>query len=306
MNRHNFLRACEYGIVETVKKLLDESLVNAKSNRNGYTPLILASLNNNVDIVKLLIQFGCDIDEIDDKGNTALILASTRRHSDVINILLDNGANINHRNTKGETSLMLSHRDTLYKSVYYQDIIELLVIRGANFDICDNNGNTVFHQNFILEDPSLLIKNLKNINVKNQEGETPLMRAVLCGNHNLIELLINHGADISLKDLKNKNAMYMANGNSDLISIALLSGDYNFKDGKGHTLLKNACHRKDEKAILFLYERGADFNLKDNKGASAFDIFMTQHYSGKMASLQEKIILEKHIEEVDEQLVMNL
>lgn len=283
---YRFLDACEFGDTNTVKSLISSYNVNLRRYDRGATPLMFASMNGRKDIVEILVQFGVTVDDQNSEGNTALLFASSMRRMEIINILLDNGANINHQNKGEKTALMVSHNDEA----------ELLITRGANVDLQDSNGDTVLTKKYFNDYLSkLIVDKSTNLNIQNKKGETALMNAVVNRNHYLVELLIKRGANVSLTNSMNKTAMYMTYGKrdrEDRISIALLSGNYNFQDRNGNSLLNKACHLKNEKEIMFFYERGADFHLENNNGISAFDVFKMQNFSSEMKAFQEKIILE--------------
>lgn len=59
----------------------------------------------------------------------------------------------------------------------------------------------------------------------------------------------------------------------------------------------NSCLNKDEKMILFLFDNGADFHVKNNKGETAISILKRKrNLSPEIQALKEKIILEQQIE----------
>ncbi len=63
-----------------------------KQDNYGYTALIYAAINNNIEIVKLLLNAGADIDKQNNNGDTALILAAYNNNREIVEILLDYGA----------------------------------------------------------------------------------------------------------------------------------------------------------------------------------------------------------------------
>jgi len=81
------------GQLEIVRLLIKAGAdVNAK-NFYGSTPLIYASMNGNIDIVKMLIEVGADVNAKNKFGNTALMCAIRRnKNKEIINLLKRNGA----------------------------------------------------------------------------------------------------------------------------------------------------------------------------------------------------------------------
>ena len=79
-------------------------IINIKDTY-GDTPLICASIGDNLDVVKFLLEKGADIEAKDTYGNTPLILASVYNRFEIIKLLLEKGANIEAKNNYGGTFL---------------------------------------------------------------------------------------------------------------------------------------------------------------------------------------------------------
>ncbi len=56
---------------------------------NGNTSLIRATYNNNIEIVKLLLNAGADIDNQNNDGYTALIYAAYKNNKEIIELLIE-------------------------------------------------------------------------------------------------------------------------------------------------------------------------------------------------------------------------
>ena len=67
----------------------------AKSYADGMTALLHASSNNNLELVKLLVERGAFIDARNKDGNTALSIALANSNSQISDFLIENGANQN-------------------------------------------------------------------------------------------------------------------------------------------------------------------------------------------------------------------
>ena len=122
---------------------------NLREIKDGTTPLILiadigdvdiAEKNGHVEIVKLLLDHGAEVDVKDnDNGMTPLIYASLRGDESVVKLLLENGANINIKDNTGNTALMRTASSSAFRHIY---VAELLLKNGADITGKDNGGNT--------------------------------------------------------------------------------------------------------------------------------------------------------------------
>jgi len=98
--------------------------------------LISAAQKGDIDIVRILLDNGANINFKDNYGDTALMWASIEGHTDIVQLLLDMGANLYLQNNHGTTAILLA------SSNGNTDVVELLLDRGANPNIQNNNGNT--------------------------------------------------------------------------------------------------------------------------------------------------------------------
>ena len=98
--------------------------------------LINAVRRNNIELVKLLLDHGADINTRDKKGYTALIIATQYKYIVIIRLLLDRGADPNISSVYGDTPL-------IYASFGGRtDIVRLLLRYGADPNIQNRYGET--------------------------------------------------------------------------------------------------------------------------------------------------------------------
>lgn len=80
--------------------------VEDRGQKNECTPLMEAATNGHVDIIRLLISHGADVNAQSATGNTPLMLACIAGHVDAVKELIAHGANVEDHNENGHTPLM--------------------------------------------------------------------------------------------------------------------------------------------------------------------------------------------------------
>jgi serine/threonine-protein phosphatase 6 regulatory ankyrin repeat subunit B len=157
-----------YKVLESTNEGIDDT---GMFNSNGYTPLMEAVKDVNVQLVRSLLDEKSDPNIQNEEGDSALSLSITFEHLDVLKVLLNSGgnpeifdlkrkeslifrtmtpgkleytkalveagANVNAQDAVKNTSLMLSATLSQYDLSYY------LLINGADPTLENNWGNTV-------------------------------------------------------------------------------------------------------------------------------------------------------------------
>ena len=140
MNYHKIDNCLEL-IENDIKNSVDNNYNNKRNNKK-YNALILACINSNtcshIDVVKLLIKLGANINfNIDNKNIVSLTSLYTKTSSsiEVLELILNSGFNINNNST-----LM----NLCNKSKYHSNKnIKLLIKYGANINYRDSNNLSV-------------------------------------------------------------------------------------------------------------------------------------------------------------------
>lgn len=106
-----FLEACTSGQLKVAEQFVTEGQhpIDIK-NENGWTGLIMACFNENIELAKYLIANGADINATNHKGTTVFMYAKTpiqtkQNDTAFLAYLLDQGANINALDNKGKSVL---------------------------------------------------------------------------------------------------------------------------------------------------------------------------------------------------------
>jgi uncharacterized protein len=193
---------------------------NAQNATDGRTALINAAARGDLEVVKVLVQRGADVNVKDKQGYTALFHAIEAMYDDVALVLLSQpGLDPNARGLNGSTALLkYVWRDR-------KDAVEKLLEHRADVNAQDADGDAPLHgaaQNGNVEILNLLLDKGADPNVKNKLGGTPLMWAAVFGNETAAERLLERGADASLKDADGMTALDWARKNKRDKAAAVL------------------------------------------------------------------------------------
>lgn len=204
------------------------------------TPLMQASLAGQLEVARLLIAKGADIEARNRYGRTALILVGRERGDvEMAKLLLDAGAGINAADRSGDTALDLA----AWRG--FDALVDLLLDRGASLPADEEQKLQLFSYS--------LAKGLDK----------------------LFDRLLSAGIDLSRKDDLQGNALHAAaDGGSEHVLKNLLERklDVNLRDRNGWTPLHRACERGHARAAALLIERGARLNERTLAGETPFNL----------------------------------
>jgi ankyrin repeat protein len=112
----------------------NDSCTTNDENRN--TPLIFAASKGQVEVMRVLLEGGANVDRTNVFQWTALHVAAIHGNPDVCRLLLNWGAKVNYVDKWKETPLHRAAR------AGYLSVVKLLVERGADVSLRNNFGNT--------------------------------------------------------------------------------------------------------------------------------------------------------------------
>lgn len=183
--------AVEEGKESEIKKLFLSNVdVNAE-DRNYRTSLHRAVLNGHLEVAKLLIEYGADVNA-DHALKTPLCCAIRGKHTEIVRLLVENGANVNASctNINGTSSLTLAIRSGI------PEILRILVKAGANINKEVGHGGWPLHMAVSsgnIEFVDILLKEGGDINPLHH-NKTPLNLAAKRGREDICKLLLSYGA----------------------------------------------------------------------------------------------------------------
>jgi ankyrin repeat protein len=169
----------------------------------GGTALIYASCSGHIDVVKLLIEAGADVNKKDKKNRyTVLMVASSAGQTEVAKLLIEAGANVNAQDNGGNTALL----DASWRGE--TEIVKLLIEEGADV-------NAKIH--------------VDSVGRTNKGGDVEILRDITAlmivsdlGHTEIVRLLIDAGVDVNTRNSKEYTALMWASENRHTEIVKLL------------------------------------------------------------------------------------
>lgn len=187
-----------------------------------WIPLTTACANGNMEIVKLLLDKGADVNLEEKKGWNPIVYAVVNQRVDVVKLLLESGANTHGKNMG------------LQKGAGYNSnvaLLKALIENGADVNAIVDNYTPLMeaaHRGCV-DVVKLLVSSGADVNLKNAFGYTALMVAAGSGNREIVKVILDSGADIDIKNRRGETAGIIAysNGRHDVVKIIK-----DFRNGK--------------------------------------------------------------------------
>jgi hypothetical protein len=164
------------------------------------TALASAVSDEDVDRVRELLAAGEDVNAKDEGYDniTPLFLAVEAANLEIVRLLLDFGAKVNVRDEEGRTPLMRLDEDAT------PELVDLLASHGAKLNLADKEKNTPLiigiENNIGTSVVEAMIRAGADVRMANKEGTTALMNAAGDNNFEMVKLLVEAGADVNAKD----------------------------------------------------------------------------------------------------------
>jgi ankyrin repeat protein len=197
--------AIKAGDAADVKRRIDVAGRLDPKSKEAAELLALAVAENEVEIVKLLLDRGVDANAKNEQGRPLLLVAAASGGA-MTATLLDHRASLDARDKGGQTALHVA------VAAGRKDAVMELLRRGADVKAVDRSGQTPLHAGIKADTAvlDLLVAAGAQVNCTDVRGSTPLHRAAALGNATAIEWLIKHGADVNAANLDNFTPLYLA------------------------------------------------------------------------------------------------
>lgn len=269
------VRESAQGHIEFVKQYLDAHPEQVNVMSGGKACIQVAAHQGFVDIVKLLISKGANVNVVDKEGDSALHYAAFGNQPDTMRILLQNNANINFLNSSHCSALHIcAHKKTPH-------CVRELLNFGADVNIQDSYGDTALHDAIGKENSEVveLLCNAPNLDftVKNNRGFNVLHHAALKGNVVAAKRILQLARQlVNVKKDDGFAALHLAalNGHAPVVEALIKDGqaEIDIRNNRRQTPFLLAVSQGHSAAIEKLVKLGCDISARDEDGDNAMHL----------------------------------
>ena len=226
--------------------------------RGGFTPLMFAAQQGDVESARILVAAGADVNDVTEEYGSALMVAAAGAHEELAMFLLEQGADPNVADDRGITALHHAVQKGLsaLTGVRYDqyrvapsnlpELVQALLAKGA-----DPNAR--------IKQP---LKMREEITIFDMSGATPFFLAAVATDAPVMRLLAASGADPRLA-VEENNTPLMAAARGACPGECASQGQY----------LRNPEWERDAlEAVKAAVEQGADLNAVNQTGRTAMHI----------------------------------
>ena len=265
----------------TVQYLLKRGAnVNAK-NISDVTALLLASRLGHTDIVQLLCERGADVKQATFMGNSALHAAAREGHLQIVKLLCESGADVNAKgrpnSDRDSDNTSMEGLSSFLESLHIDSPSSSSRFGRANTELAHlGAGSTAIveaayggHTDVV---EVLLNRGANMEQSDNNRRHTALLAAASEGHEPTVRFLLNASASINASDENDMTALHLVihNGWHSLTEVLLANGaSVSTTAGNGMTPLITAASRDNAKGVELLLSAGADIEARDEKTLTA-------------------------------------
>jgi ankyrin repeat protein len=247
-------RAAQVGCTRTMEELIVQGAdINSKVQHHYFketTALMLAINCQQIESVRVLLSHGAELNAWDPKNPTFPLHVAASMNTELTRLLLDHGATVQFPGASPQFAELWP--GSLHFTVFHAH--EFPAVAGFP-DAPVRRAN-------------LLLDRGAKINAQSSAGNTALHMAILGGHQDLVRILLQRGADITLKNQINKSAVQLARERGRLDWIEEGISPELFRSLPIGPPLHRAIWTRNHPLIHELLEIGHDIAEEDQEGGT--------------------------------------
>ena len=267
-------RAASLDIVPLNEILFKQALINLEPNDDYSSSLHVATKENAINLVRLLIEKGAHVNDRNISFCTPLHIAAKYARPAMVELLLENGADVEVKDKYERTPLhaALSGRSA-------EQTLALLINAKADLEARDGLGRTaliIAVQSDLPAVARFLVQHGAKVEVSVSFGEGLLHTAVRTGKEREAQLLLENGANLEARNMEGDTALYSAVlGSQERITGMLLDHGrmtgitVKQQDSHEDTVLHCAIRTANIAIVEMLLKAQADIYARDYNGNTA-------------------------------------
>lgn len=279
--------AAKGGQTAMAKWLIQQGANVNSQDVHGLTPLHIAVLGDHQEIVQLLLAAHADQGLADHHGRIPVWLAVRLVRLEALRALLKQPAFMDIAAPNGQSPLLTALRSNR------RDLLAVLAEFGVDLTKRYEQGQTLLHLavNMNATNSVMWLAENTDLNGQDEQGYTPLARAVEQNKTGLVRILINAGADVNLSLQSGFSPLLLAirARNNSLVHQLLHAGaSANTSRPNGETAAMLAAAWGNRQLLEMLFDAGASGEGFTDRGHGIFDFALVHAGTENMKFLLEK------------------